>query len=214
MHHPSSKQPPRRRSARHTAAIAAPLLTVLALVALAPPAQSSGSPSPPKQERPAEPAATPTKGEPADSAAMAAAANALRAKADEAYTKAYAESEDAKALLKAGKEKDAKKKFGKALGKFENIVETYPDYYQAWNMLGFCSRKTGDLKRAFDAYQKCLTINPEYEEAHEYLGEAYLMAGNTPKAKEQLAWLKTRNSKEAEELEEAIEKAEGEPAKK
>jgi Tfp pilus assembly protein PilF len=79
-------------------------------------------------------------------------------------------------------------------------------------MLGYCARKTGDLKRAFDAYQKCLTINPEYEEAHEYLGEAYVMAGNLAKAKEQLAWLKSRKSEEAEELEEAIAKAEAAPA--
>src|SRR6267142_4699198 len=115
MRHPNSKRRPHRHLTLHAAAIAAPLLAMFALVALAPRAECSGSPSPPKQDRPAEPAATPTKGEPADSAAMNAEAKALRAKAEEAYAKGYAESEDAKALLKAGKEKDAKKKFGKAL---------------------------------------------------------------------------------------------------
>jgi tetratricopeptide (TPR) repeat protein len=70
-------------------------------------------------------------------------------------------------------------------------------------------RKTGDLKRAFAAYQTCLSINPEYEEAHEYLGEAYVQSGDLPKAKQQLAWLRSRDSDEANELEESIDKAEG-----
>jgi hypothetical protein len=30
------------------------------------------------------------------------------------------------------------------------------------------------LKRAFAAYEKCLSIQPDYDEAHEYLGEAYI----------------------------------------
>ena len=72
-------------------------------------------------------------------------------------------------------------------------------------MVGFCARKSGDLKRAFDAYQKCLAIEPEYAEAHEYLGEAYLMSGDLAKAKEQLAWLRSRKSDEADELGEKVE---------
>lgn len=195
---------------RHTTSLL--LALTLALVVLAPQAESSGTPSPPRQEPPPKPE-TPAAQTP-DSSAEAAEAKALRARAEEAYAKGYAESEEAKALQKTGKEKDAKKKFGKALGRFRDIVESYPGYYEAWNMLGFCARKTGDLKRAFDAYEKCLSINPEYEEAHEYLGEAYVVAGDLVKAKEQLAWLKTRSSEEAEELEEAIAKAEAAPPKK
>jgi len=206
-------RPSRRRDTIHAAAIAVPLLLALALPALAPPAESSGTPSPPKQERPPQPEAAPA-GQPPDSAALNAEAKALRARAEESYAKGYAEAQEAKALAKDGKEKDAKKKFGKALGKFQGIVDSHPGYYEAWNMLGYCARKTGDLKRAFDAYQKCLAINPEYEEAHEYLGEAHVMAGNLSKAKEQLAWLKSRKSEEAEELEEAIAKAEAAPEKK
>jgi len=213
MRHAEPTRPKRRRNAVHSAAIAGSLLAALAIALAAPVAESSGTPSPPKQEPPPKPEAAPA-AQPPDSAAMDAEAKALRARAEEAYAKGYAEAEEAKALLKAGKEKDAKKKFGKALGKFQGIVESYPGYYEAWNMLGFCARKTGDLKRAFDAYEKCLAINPEYAEAHEYLGEAYVTAGDLAKAKEQLAWLKTRNSEEAEELEEAIAKAEAAPARK
>jgi len=200
---------PRRRtlSARFLVTWAVPFGALgLALAVLAPRAESSGTPAPPKQERPAQREAADAP--PPDSAAIGAEAKALRGQAEESYAKGYAEAQEAKGLEKAGKEKDAKKKFGKALGRFQHIVESYPQYFEAWNMLGFCARKTGDLKRAFDAYQKCLAINPEYEEAHEYLGEAHLMAGNIAKAKEQLAWLKTRGSDEAGELEEAIAKAE------
>jgi len=202
MRHAKSRRSVRRHDTVRSALLATPLLAALALAFAAPPAESSGTPSP-SPIRPPKPDAAPASQAP-DTAAINAEARALRARADEAYAKGYAEAQEAKALQKAGKEKDAKKKFGKALGKFQSIVESHPDYYEAWNMLGFCARKTGDLKRAFSAYEKCLAINPEYEEAHEYLGEAYLTAGNPAKAKEQLAWLKSRNSEEAEELEEAI----------
>ena len=199
----------RRRTCARSQAVLPALVAGLAFAFaafLAPRVESAGTPAPPKQEpkAPREAADAP----PPDSAAIGAEARALRSQAEESYAKGYAEAQEAKGLEKAGKDKDAKKKFGKALGRFQHIVESYPQYYEAWNMLGFCARKTGDLKRAFDAYQKCLAINPEYEEAHEYLGEAHLMAGNIAKAKEQLAWLKTRSSDEAAELEEAIAKAE------
>jgi tetratricopeptide (TPR) repeat protein len=162
------------------------------------------APSPPKREPPPGEAPTPqaTPAAAGDSAAIRAA----RSEAEKAYAKGYDMAEEAKALEKAGKAGDAKKKFGKALKQFEDAVERDTAYYQAWNMVGFCSRHTGDLKKAFAAYQKCLAIAPEYEEAHEYLGEAYLQAGDIANAKIQLAWLRAHDSDEAEELAEAIAK--------
>jgi Tfp pilus assembly protein PilF len=139
-------------------------------------------------------------GKPADSTAVPG-----RADAEKIYAKGWELAEEAKKELAAGKSDSAKKRFGKALKKFNEATELDPSYYQAWNMVGFCSRKSGDLKRAFAAYQKCLEIEPEYAEAHEYLGEAYLMSGDTARAKEQLAWLRSRKSEEAEELAEKVE---------
>ena len=46
--------------------------------------------------------------------------------------------------------------------------------------------KTGALDKAFLHYDKALAIDPKHLGAHEYLGEAYLMAGNLPKAEEHL----------------------------
>ena len=143
----------------------------------------------------------PDQTQPPDSAKIKAA----RSEALQLYSKGYDEAQEAKKLKKVGQDGDAKKKFGKALKKFSEATDLDPAYYQAWNMVGFCSRKSGDLKRAFAAYEKCLAIQPEYEEAHEYLGEAYLMSGDRAKAKEQLAWLVGHKSKEAGELATKIE---------
>jgi len=134
-------------------------------------------------------------------------AKAARAELEQLYAKGYDEAQEAKKLKKDGKAGDAKKKFGKAIKKFESAVERDPAYYQAWNMLGYCARNLGDLKRAFSAYEKCLSIKPDYDEAHEYLGEAYLQSGNLDKAKVELAWLRSNDSEEADELAEKIDEA-------
>lgn len=128
-----------------------------------------------------------------------------RADAEKSYKKGWEISEDAKKQLAAGKQDDAKKKFGKALKKFREATDYDPKYFEAWNMVGFCSRKSGDLKGSFEAYHKCLEIEPEYAQAHEYLGEAYLMTNDLAKAKEQLLWLVARKSDQAGELATKIE---------
>ena len=51
------------------------------------------------------------------------------------------------------------------------------------------SRKTGDPAASLPLYQKALAIDPKHEGAHEYIGEAYLMLDNLPKAKEHLGTL-------------------------
>jgi len=180
------------------AAQAAALFAALALPSAASAAGSSPPPRP--RETPSE-ATTAGFGKSADSTRAAAG----RAEAQKAYTKAWDLSEDAKKDLVGGKADSAKKRFGKALKKFKEATEIDPTYYEAWNMVGFCSRKTGDLKASLEAYQKCLAIEPEYAQAHEYLGETYLTMGDLAKAKEQLMWLVARKSDQAGELATKIE---------
>lgn len=134
-------------------------------------------------------------------------AKAARIEAEDLYAKGYAEAQEGKQLKKDGKAGDAKKKFGKAIKKFEGAVQRDPAYYEAWNMVGYCSRNLGDLKRAFSAYEKCLSIKPDYAEAHEYRGEAYLQSGDLAKAKVELAWLRANDSDEADELAEKVDEA-------
>ena len=57
------------------------------------------------------------------------------------------------------------------------------------NWLGFAQRKLGNLDAAFAAYQEALKLNPRHKHAHEYIGEAYLLANDLPKAEKHLAEL-------------------------
>jgi Flp pilus assembly protein TadD len=57
------------------------------------------------------------------------------------------------------------------------------------NWLGYAQRKQGNLDAAFAAYNEALRLNPDHKAAHEYIGEAYLMVGNLPKAEQHLAEL-------------------------
>jgi len=57
------------------------------------------------------------------------------------------------------------------------------------NYLAYAYRNSGELSLAFKHYSRALELNPRHRGAHEYLGEAYLMIGNLPKAEEHLAAL-------------------------
>lgn len=58
------------------------------------------------------------------------------------------------------------------------------------NLLGYAYRNAGQLDPAFKHYQRALQLDPRHRGAHEYIGEAYLMADNLAKAEEHLAALK------------------------
>jgi len=57
------------------------------------------------------------------------------------------------------------------------------------NWLGYAYRKSGNLDAAFRSYNEALRLDPRHKGAHEYIGEAYLMANNVAKAEEHLAQL-------------------------
>ena len=46
-----------------------------------------------------------------------------------------------------------------------------------------------DMSLVFKHYNEALRLDPKHRGAHEYIGEAYLMVGNLPKAKEHLSAL-------------------------
>ena len=173
---------------------------------------ATAAPSPPPRQEPPPPPTSTNSSLLGDTLSASSAKSAARTQAEAYYAAGYKDVEKAKKDKEAGKANDAKKRFGKARGKFEEAVKLDPDYFEAWNMLGFSARQSGDLKASFAAYDKCLAIKPDYDEAHEYRGEAYLMNGQIDLAKQELAWLKAEGSDEAEELAEAIEKAEGKKA--
>ena len=84
------------------------------------------------------------------------------------------------------------------------LTKSNPD---VWNLLGFSYRKQGKLDKAWDAYERALTLDPDHIDANEYLGELYLMQGQVDLAKKQLEKLDAlcpAGCKERETLAQAI----------
>jgi cytochrome c-type biogenesis protein CcmH/NrfG len=87
------------------------------------------------------------------------------------------------------------------------------DYH---NMYAYNLRKgaSPDMSLVFKHYNEALRIDPKHKGANEYLGEAYLMVNNLPKAKEQLAALDKLcffSCKEYSELKKSIADYEAKP---
>lgn len=74
------------------------------------------------------------------------------------------------------------------------------------NFLGYAYRHMGELDLAFRHYARALQLNPRHRGAHEYVGEAYLVVRNLPKAEEHLAALEKICLIPCEELEDLKKK--------
>src|SRR5688572_30003239 len=63
-----------------------------------------------------------------------------------------------------------------------------PDYH---NLYAYSIRKSAspNMNLVFKHYNEALRLDAKHRGAHEYIGEAYLMVGNLPKAKEHLSAL-------------------------
>jgi tetratricopeptide (TPR) repeat protein len=77
----------------------------------------------------------------------------------------------------------------RAIGLLQGVVQREPANADAWNWLAYATRQTGDASRALPLYEKALAIDPKHRGAHEYIGEAYLILGDLPKARQHLAHL-------------------------
>ena len=100
-----------------------------------------------------------------------------------------------------------KEAFADALPFLQKEVTNNPDNADAWNLIGFSSRKRGYYVTAEAAYDKALAINPKHKGALEYKGELYLTLGNLAGAEELLARLSKTcsfNCSEVRDLKEAI----------
>lgn len=70
-------------------------------------------------------------------------------------------------------------------------LATDPNNANYHNLYAYSLRKGAnpDMNLVFKHYNEALRIDPKHRGAHEYIGEAYLMVGNLPKAKEHLSAL-------------------------
>ena len=84
---------------------------------------------------------------------------------------------------------------------------TKQDDAKVLNYIGYSHRKAGRLETGIEAYKKALALDPNYVQAREYLGEAYILAGKKDLAMAELAEIKTRcgaDCAEYKDLEKAL----------
>ncbi|WP_171946480.1 tetratricopeptide repeat protein [Hyphomicrobium sp. CS1GBMeth3] len=63
---------------------------------------------------------------------------------------------------------------------------------RALNAMGFATRRLGDVDGALPYYRRALALEPDYVQAREYLGEAFLVKGDVTNARQQLSEIATR----------------------
>ena len=101
----------------------------------------------------------------------------------------------------------AKKEWPAAITELERLAKRDRTDADVQNLLGYSLRNTGQLDKAFAAYNNALRLDPKQKGAHEYIGVAYLQARQPDKAKEHLAALKSicgDNCEETQDLAKAV----------
>ncbi len=93
-------------------------------------------------------------------------------------------------LLAEGRTAIAAKKWTDAITVLKKAEALDSKNADVQNLLGFSSRNNGDYASAMAHYQAALKINPKHLGALEYQGMAYLLVGQTSKARANLASLK------------------------
>ena len=93
--------------------------------------------------------------------------------------------------LEAARAAIARQDWTGAQALLREAVERNPQSADAHNLYAYSIRKGPNprMDLVFRHYNEALRIDPKMRAAHEYLGEAYLMTGNLPKAREHLAVL-------------------------
>ncbi len=102
----------------------------------------------------------------------------------------------------------AKADWPTAISLLQKVAAKEPKNPEAFNLLGYATRKSGDARGSLQHYQTALSLDPKHLGANEYIGEAYLMLGDVAKAEEHLKRLDelcTFGCKEQAELKEQIE---------
>lgn len=104
--------------------------------------------------------------------------------------------------------------FADAIQRLEPYTLQFPRDADGWNWLGYAYRKSGQLPLAFARYERALAVDPGHRGAHEYIGEAYLQAGQPDRAERHLRRLEELcrgGCEELSELRQAIADFRGQP---
>lgn len=81
-------------------------------------------------------------------------------------------------------QKKINKQLESAAADFRRSVKAEPTLFQAWSELGFALRKLGRYDQSLEAYDKALSIEPNFGPAIEYRAEAYLGLDRLDEAKQ------------------------------
>ena len=80
-----------------------------------------------------------------------------------------------------------------------------PSTARALNYRGYAIRKLGRTDEGIGYYLKSVTLDPNYPQVREYLGEAYVIKGNYELAREQLSTIEKLCGKDPEYYEDLAE---------
>lgn len=127
------------------------------------------------------------------SAACVACFNCMAATPD------FLERQNLEPGLSMAKEAINKRDWKTAKPHLDKLLEANPDNADVLTLSAFVARKSGDLDTAFVNYKKALKLEPANLKALEYLGEAYLQAGQPKSARIQLDLLEKYCSRQCEE---------------
>ena len=90
-------------------------------------------------------------------------------------------ADNAYALAKAGR-------YREALAVLDLLKD--PNTAVALNYRGYATRRMGKVDEGIGYYLKSVALDPNYAQVREYLGEAYVIKGDLPRAQAQLAAIK------------------------
>ena len=97
------------------------------------------------------------------------------------------------AALKGAKAREAQlsiaRGYTEARERFRTVVGADPNMKEAWNLIGYTSRRLGDYEASLTAYDAALKLQPDYPEAIEYRAELFLLTGRLEDAKAAFALL-------------------------
>jgi tetratricopeptide (TPR) repeat protein len=126
--------------------------------------------------------------------------------------------EAAGAALKGARARDQQqsvmKGYGEARERFRTASSADANMKEAWNLLGYTSRRLGDYEESLAAYDKALALQPDYPEAIEYRAELFLLTGRLEQAKQAYAVLAKSSPSYAGVLKQSMQDwlAQGKPA--
>ncbi|MBL6616606.1 MAG: tetratricopeptide repeat protein [Reyranella sp.] len=81
------------------------------------------------------------------------------------------------------------KNYAGAMPLLQQVVQKDPRNADAYNLMGYATRSSGNPNGSLQYYQQALAIDPKHIGANEYLGEAYLMLDRPAEADQMLARL-------------------------